>query len=83
MLHVNMNKSHVNIVMLHVDIIYLTCRREKHGTKQNTLGNDLLERLRFPTGTCMATGIRGITEVSCVLRHQFLSLQDFYTSRNV
>ena len=37
----------------------------------------LIERLRFLT--CTGTGIRGITENPCVLRHQFLPLQDFYT----
>ena len=32
MLHVDINKSHVNIIMLHVDIIYLACRGQKYAT---------------------------------------------------
>ena len=34
MLHVDINKSHVNIIMLHVDIIYLACRGQKYVTIQ-------------------------------------------------
>ena len=32
MLHVGINKSHVNIVISHVDIIYLACRGQKYAT---------------------------------------------------
>ena len=32
MLHVDINKSHVNIVISHVDIIYLACRGQKYAT---------------------------------------------------
>ena len=35
-----------------------------------------IERLRSATCTCMCTGIRRITEISWVLLHQFLPLQD-------
>ena len=35
MLHVDINKSHVNIIMLHVDIIYLACQGQKYATIQN------------------------------------------------
>ena len=34
MLHVDINKSHVNIIMLHVDMIYLACRGQKYATIQ-------------------------------------------------
>ena len=32
MLHVDINKSHVNIIMLHVNINYLACRGQKCAT---------------------------------------------------
>ena len=32
MLHVNINKSNVILIMLHVDIIYLACRGQKYAT---------------------------------------------------
>ena len=38
----------------------------------------ILERLRSAMCTCAGTGVRGITEISCVFRHQFLPLQDFF-----
>ena len=40
MLHVDTNKLHVNIIMLHVDIIYLACRGKKYATiyKNSSLG---------------------------------------------
>ena len=30
--YVDINKSHVNIIMLHTDIIYLACKRQKYAT---------------------------------------------------
>ena len=35
MLNVDINKSHVNVIMLHVDIIYLACRGQKYATIHN------------------------------------------------
>ena len=32
MVHVDINKSHVNIIMLQFDIIYLACRGQKYAT---------------------------------------------------
>ena len=40
---------------------------------------DIVLLKRHFTCRCTGTGNRGITEISCVLRHQFLPLQDFYT----
>ena len=40
-----------------------------------------IERLRFPTCTC--TGITGITEISCILHHQFLPLKESSHSHNM
>ena len=37
MVNVDINKSHVNIIMLHVDIIYLACRGQKYATIQKTM----------------------------------------------
>ena len=31
-LHCDINKSHVNIIILHVDIFYLACRVQKYAT---------------------------------------------------
>ena len=42
-----------------------------------SFSSEVLFRLRFPS--CTGTGIRGIIEISCELRHQFLPSQDFYT----
>ena len=41
--------------------------------------NLILERMRSAMCTGTGTGIRGITEISCVLHHHFLPLQVFYT----
>ena len=63
MLHVDMNKSHMNIIMLHVDIIYLACREQKYqyatinliSYAQQVLSCSRLIRMHFPPCTMSYT----------------------------
>ena len=48
MLHVDINKSHVNIIMLHVDIIYLACRWQKYATIVNLLKSATNKKKTIP-----------------------------------
>ena len=53
MLHVDINKSHVNIIMLHVDIIYLACRGQKYATIETRLARrdlDVCNAWAYETG---------------------------------
>ena len=56
MLHVNINKSLVNIIMLHVDIIYLACREQKYATIQTFTSSVYVSVAEWEGG-------RGVTSV--------------------
>ena len=43
-LHDDINKLHVNIIMLHFDIIYLACKGQKYATIYNLLSHPYAAR---------------------------------------